>query len=137
MVVVQVREQHGVDRPGVRGVGHLAQQVRDAVAQHGSVISARPAISISTVAWPSQVTFIPGRARLAHPRHADTRRMPLGPLQVMVVNFEDTNFTGEIEAELIRLEETGTLRVLDIIFVAKSLEGEIEVIRTDESTPAC
>jgi hypothetical protein len=50
----------------------------------------------------------------------------------MVVNFEDTNFTGEIEAELIRLEETGTLRVLDIIFVAKSAEGEIEVIRTDD-----
>lgn len=58
--------------------------------------------------------------------------MPLGPLQVMVVNFEDTNFTGEIEAELIRLEETGTLRVLDVIFVAKSAEGDIEVIRTDD-----
>lgn len=50
----------------------------------------------------------------------------------MVVNFEDTNFTGEIEAELIRLEETGTLRVLDLIFVAKSLDGDIEVIRTDD-----
>jgi hypothetical protein len=58
--------------------------------------------------------------------------MSLGPLQVMVVNFEDTNFTGEIEAELIRLEETGTLRVLDVIFVAKSLDGDIEVIRTDD-----
>ena len=50
----------------------------------------------------------------------------------MVVNFEDTNFTGEIEAELIRLEETGTLRVLDVIFVAKSMDGDIEVIRTDD-----
>jgi uncharacterized membrane protein len=58
--------------------------------------------------------------------------MPLGPLQVMVVNFEDTNFTGEIEAELIRLEATGILRVLDVIFVAKSLDGDIEVIRTDD-----
>ena len=58
--------------------------------------------------------------------------MSLGPLQVMVVNFEDTNFTGEIEAELIRLEETGTLRVLDVIFVAKSTDGDIEVIRTDD-----
>ena len=58
--------------------------------------------------------------------------MSLGPLQVMVVNFEDTNFTGEIEAELIRLEESGTLRVLDVIFVSKSLEGHIEVIRTDD-----
>jgi hypothetical protein len=50
----------------------------------------------------------------------------------MVVNFEDTNFTGEIEAELIRLEETGTLRVLDVIFVAKSIDGDIEVIRTGD-----
>jgi hypothetical protein len=50
----------------------------------------------------------------------------------MVVNFEDTNFTGEIEAELIRLEEAGTLRVLDVIFVAKSLDGEIEIVRTDD-----
>jgi hypothetical protein len=50
----------------------------------------------------------------------------------MVVNFEDTNFTGEIEAELIRLEETETLRVLDLIFVAKSPDGEIEVIRTGD-----
>ena len=58
--------------------------------------------------------------------------MSFGPLQVMIVNFEDTNFTGEIEAELIRLEETGTLRVLDVIFVAKSDEGEIEVIRTGD-----
>ena len=58
--------------------------------------------------------------------------MSLGPLQVMVVNFEDTNFTGEIEAELIRLEETGTLRVLDVIFVAKSMDGDIEVIRTGD-----
>ena len=62
----------------------------------------------------------PRRTRLAHPGHAQTRGMSLGPLQVMIVNFEDTNFTGEIEAELIRLEETGTLRVLDVIFVAKS-----------------
>jgi hypothetical protein len=58
--------------------------------------------------------------------------MTLGPLQVMVVNFEHTNFTGEIEAELIRLEEAGTLRVLDVIFVGKSLDGEIKVIRTDD-----
>lgn len=50
----------------------------------------------------------------------------------MVVNFEDTNFTGEIEAELIRLEQTGILRVLDVIFVAKSLDGDIEIVRTDD-----
>ena len=35
VVVVQVREQHDVDRPGVGRVGHVAAQVRDAAAQHG------------------------------------------------------------------------------------------------------
>jgi hypothetical protein len=58
--------------------------------------------------------------------------MPHGPLEVLVVNFEDTNFTGEIEAELIRLEQSGTVRVLDILFVGKSLEGEISVLRTSD-----
>ena len=58
--------------------------------------------------------------------------MPLGPLQVMIVNFDDANFTGEIEAELVRLQEAGVLRVLDLIVVAKSEDGEIEVVRVSE-----
>ena len=62
--------------------------------------------------------------------------MSLGPLQVMIVNFEDTNFTGEIEAELIRLEETGTLRVLDVIFVAKSAKARSKSSGPVISTPA-
>ena len=58
--------------------------------------------------------------------------MPHGPLEVLVVNFEDANFTGEIEAELIRLEQSGTVRVLDILFVGKSPEGEISALRTSD-----
>ena len=58
--------------------------------------------------------------------------MSLGPLQVMIVNFDDTNFTGGIEAEFVRLQNAGILRVLDLIFVAKSAEGEIEIIKTGE-----
>ena len=56
--------------------------------------------------------------------------MSLGPLQVLIVNFDETNFSGEIEAEMRRLEEAGTLRVLDILVVAKNHEGEIEVVRS-------
>ena len=57
--------------------------------------------------------------------------MPLGPLEVMIVNFEDADFTGEIEAELVRLEDTGVLRVLDLLIVGKTADGVIEAIRTD------
>lgn len=56
--------------------------------------------------------------------------MSLGPLQVLIVNFDETNFSGEIEAEMRRLEEAGTLRVHDILVVAKSDAGEIEVVRS-------
>jgi Family of unknown function (DUF6325) len=58
--------------------------------------------------------------------------MAHGPLQVLVVNFDDANFTGEIEAELNRLEDAGTLRVLDVLVVAKSDDGEVEILRTGE-----
>ena len=44
VVVVQVREQHAVDRPGIGRGRDLAAQVRDAVAQHGvGDHAARPA----------------------------------------------------------------------------------------------
>jgi hypothetical protein len=56
--------------------------------------------------------------------------MSLGPLQVLVVNFDETNFSGEIEAEFRRLEEAGTLRVIDVLVLAKSDAGEIEVLRS-------
>jgi hypothetical protein len=49
---------------------------------------------------------------------------------VLVVNFDEANFSGEIEAELRRLEAAGTLRVLDILVVSKNREGEIEVVRS-------
>ena len=58
--------------------------------------------------------------------------MALGPLQVLVVNFDEANFTGDIEAEFNRLEDAGTLRVLDVLVVTKSSDGEVEVLRTGE-----
>lgn len=59
--------------------------------------------------------------------------MALGPLQIMIVNFEHANFTGEIEAELERLTNAGILRVRDLLFVAKSEDGDIEVLRAGAS----
>ena len=56
--------------------------------------------------------------------------MSLGPLQVLVINFDEANFSGAIEAELERLETAGILRTLDVLVVAKSESGEIEVLRS-------
>jgi len=56
--------------------------------------------------------------------------MSMGPLQVLVVNFDEAHLAGEIEAEFERLEAAGTVRVLDVLVVTKNDAGEIEVLRS-------
>jgi hypothetical protein len=58
--------------------------------------------------------------------------MSRGPLQVLVVNFEDANFTGEIQDELVRLDDAGIVKVLDLLFVSKSDTGEVDVLKTSD-----
>jgi len=56
--------------------------------------------------------------------------MTFGPLQVLVINFDEANFSGTIEAEMDRLESAGIVKVLDVLVVAKTADGEIEVLRS-------
>jgi hypothetical protein len=56
--------------------------------------------------------------------------MSLGPLQVLIVNFDEANFAGQIQAEVSRLEEAGVLRARKVLVVAKTEAGDIEVMRT-------
>ena len=58
--------------------------------------------------------------------------MTPGPLQILVVDFEDPNFQGDIADELERLEAPGTLRVLDLAFVTKDRDGVINAGMTHE-----
>src|SRR5436190_13284865 len=54
--------------------------------------------------------------------------MPIGPVQLLVLGFEHPEFHGEIIAELERLKESDTVRVIDALAVHKDAEGEIEVV---------
>jgi hypothetical protein len=53
--------------------------------------------------------------------------MAIGPVQLIVLGFEHPRFHGEIIAELERLRESDTVRVIDALAVYKDAEGEIEV----------
>ena len=53
--------------------------------------------------------------------------MAIGPVQLIVVGFNHPNFRGEIIAELERLRESGTVRVIDSLAVYKDADGEVEV----------
>ena len=51
----------------------------------------------------------------------------IGPVQLIVLGFEHPDFHGEIIAELERLRESDTVRVIDALAVYKDADGELEV----------
>jgi uncharacterized membrane protein len=53
--------------------------------------------------------------------------MAIGPVQLIVLGFEHPEFHGEIVAELERLRDSDTVRVIDALAVHKDADGEIEV----------
>lgn len=53
--------------------------------------------------------------------------MAIGPVQLVVLGFNQPNFQGEVIAELERLRETDTVRVIDALAVYKTADGELEV----------
>ena len=53
--------------------------------------------------------------------------MTMGPVQMLVVGFDDPDFRGEILAEVERLREADTIRLIDLIVVRKSDDGELEL----------
>jgi uncharacterized membrane protein len=53
--------------------------------------------------------------------------MAIGPVQLIVLGFNHPEFHGEIIAELEKLRESDTVRVIDALAVYKDAEGELEV----------
>jgi hypothetical protein len=51
--------------------------------------------------------------------------MVLGPLEYLVVGFENYRFTGQILAELRAAQEKGIIRVLDLCVVQKDEQGSV------------
>ena len=60
--------------------------------------------------------------------------MAIGPVQLIVLGFNHPDFHGEIIAELERLRESDTVRVIDALAVHKDAQGEIEVAHLSNLT---
>ena len=58
----------------------------------------------------------------------DTPLDELGPVDYLVVEFPAgaKNFTGEMAAELVRLVDAGTIRIVDILILDKNEDGSVE-----------
>jgi hypothetical protein len=58
----------------------------------------------------------------------------LGPVDYLVVEFPDgvSHFTGEMAEELASLVDAGTIRVLDVMILAKDADGSVEALEIDD-----
>ena len=50
--------------------------------------------------------------------------MPIGPVSYTVIAFPGNKFNGDIAPEVARLVANGTVRILDLVFVAKDEQGD-------------
>ena len=58
----------------------------------------------------------------------------LGPVDYMIVEFPAgaSNFTGEMAQELVRLVETGTIRLIDVLILTKDEDGSVEAMELSD-----
>lgn len=54
------------------------------------------------------------------------------PLEYMIVGFADNDFSGEIVPELGALVDAGTIRIVDLVFIAGGDDGNVVVLEVDE-----
>ncbi len=60
----------------------------------------------------------------------------LGPVQVLVLGFDQPSFTGEILAELTRLRAAGVVRLIDVLLVARIDDDTFETLDAPDGMPA-
>jgi hypothetical protein len=58
--------------------------------------------------------------------------MSIGPVEYMMIGFPGNKFRGDIFPELLALVQSGTVRILDLVFVSKDESGDFLVVEADE-----
>jgi uncharacterized membrane protein len=58
--------------------------------------------------------------------------MAIGPVQMLIVGFDEPKFKGEVLEELKRLKEEDIIRLIDLAVVRKDDEGNIETLHTSD-----
>ncbi|MGB5952195.1 MAG: DUF6325 family protein [Ornithinimicrobium sp.] len=54
--------------------------------------------------------------------------MTIGPIDVVIIGFPGNKFTGRIAPALMELVDSGTVRLIDLLFVSKGADGVVTVV---------
>ncbi len=58
--------------------------------------------------------------------------MPLGPVELLVVQFPGSEVKGDVVPAIKELVENGTIRVIDILFIRKDQEGNVTMLEIND-----
>ena len=61
--------------------------------------------------------------------------MSIGPVEYIAIAFPGNKFSGEIVPAIKELQDTGTIRVLDLVIISKDAEGNVAAIEMSEASP--
>ena len=61
--------------------------------------------------------------------------MSIGPVEYIAIAFPGNKFTGEIIPALKELQDSGTIRILDLVIIHKDEAGNVEGIDLSEASP--
>ena len=62
--------------------------------------------------------------------------MTVGPVDVITIGFPGNKFSGQIAPALMKLVDSGVIRVLDLLFVQKDAEGALTTLEIEDLDPA-
>ncbi len=58
--------------------------------------------------------------------------MAIGPVEYIIVGFPGNQFTGDIAPELAKLVASGTIRILDLVFITKDADGDARAVEFED-----
>jgi uncharacterized membrane protein len=61
--------------------------------------------------------------------------MGVGPIDVVIIGFPGNKFSGQIAPAIMELVESGTIRVIDLLFVMKDADGVVLTIDAADLDP--
>lgn len=61
--------------------------------------------------------------------------MGLGPVDVVIIDFPGNKFNGQIAPAIVDLVASGTIRLIDLLFVSKDADGVVTTLAIEDLDP--
>ena len=61
--------------------------------------------------------------------------MSIGPVEYIAIAFPGSKFSGAIVPAIKELQDSGTIRVLDLIVISKDADGTVTAVELGETSP--